>query len=159
MLTQERLKELLHYDPNTGHFRWKVSNAYTVIVGQIAGWNNGKSARRINIDMKPYLAHRLAWFYVYGEWPNQIDHINRNRMDNRICNLRNATNSQNQANMKAKSNNRLGIRGLSFKDGQYHMQLRKDGVVYRAKFKSFEYAKVFTAFMSKELHGEFSVHS
>jgi len=160
-MTQEDLQRLLEYDSNTGVFRWKVARKRGMLPGEIAGWHSGKNAWRIEVFGKNYLAHRLAWFYVYGSWPDQIDHINGNRSDNRLCNLREANNSQNQANMKAKSNNRIGIRGLGFKRNKYVVQLRKtkkDGVVFVSQnFSLLCEAVKFVRTKSKELHGEFSI--
>ena len=84
MLTQERLKELLHYDEETGLFTRKTRVA-SRMKGTISGARHNKGYVQIMIDGDNYLAHRLAWFYVYGEWPkNQIDHINRIKTDNKI---------------------------------------------------------------------------
>lgn len=96
-LSVDRLRELLDYDRDTGIFRWTKPTARRVKVGDEAGtvW---KGYRYISIDSKPYLAHRLAWFYVHGEWPLVIDHINRNRSDNRISNLRDTTAQGNAQN-------------------------------------------------------------
>lgn len=117
-LTVERLKEVLFYDPDTGVFtRNKGSGNHIHRHGSVAGTlkKTGGNAgyRYIQIDNICYLAHRLAWLYVYGEWPNgQIDHINATRDDNRIANIREATNSTNQHNRKdllRKDGTRKGI--------------------------------------------------
>ena len=88
-LTQEVLKEHLSYDPNTGIFTRRHSFRF-FNAGDIAGFSNGKkNYTRIKLLGDRFLAHRLAWLYVYGTWPeNQIDHINCDKTDNRICNLR-----------------------------------------------------------------------
>lgn len=105
MVTQERLKELLSYDPLTGEFRWKVSRGGTATVGSLAGSLNNKGYRCIRVELKTYKAHRLAWFYVYGIWPiEQIDHFNGITNDNRLCNLREATNTENSRNTKVSKN-------------------------------------------------------
>lgn len=90
-LTQDRLRELLHYDPETGLFIRRVTTAARATAGTIAGDMDSKGYWRLRVDRKRYLAHRLAWFYVHGEWPEEIDHINCKRTDNRLCNLRPAT--------------------------------------------------------------------
>jgi HNH endonuclease len=112
MLTQERLRELLAYDPETGLFTWR-SRRKGVQVGEIAGSVERNGYTGIKIDQKHCLAHRLAWLYVYGGMPaGDIDHINRNRADNRIENLRAANRSQNCANARLWKNNTSGLRGV-----------------------------------------------
>jgi len=112
MLTQERLKEVLDYNPETGLFFWKrkINN---ISNGNPAGSHQNKGYIQLMIDSRNYLAHRVAWLYMYGEWPkNQIDHINRNKKDNRICNLRDVNNSTNQINIGLRSHNSSGVTGV-----------------------------------------------
>jgi hypothetical protein len=98
-LTAERLRELVDYDPETGKFTWTRNRAYKALGGTAAGYLNTNGYARITIDSVSHAAHRLAWLHVYGEWPKaSIDHINRNRQDNRIANLREATQSEQNAN-------------------------------------------------------------
>ena len=112
MLTQDRLKELLNYDPETGIFTRKTSIAGHK-VGSISGASQNKGYIQMYVDSKNYLAHRLAWLYVYGCWPKyQIDHINRNKKDNRIVNLRDVSNSTNQHNIGIRSHNVSGVTGV-----------------------------------------------
>lgn len=108
MITQEYLKKLLHYDENTGIFTWLVSKAKRIQVGSVAGYITPRGYIYINIDKKLYLAHRLAWLYIYGTWPiNQIDHINGIKNDNRIENLRDVTVRKNSQNKKIHRNGKL----------------------------------------------------
>lgn len=104
-LTPEYLREILHYEPETGVFRWKISPSNSVKVGCEAG-RKCNHYIQIRICNKVYYAHRLAWFYTHGHWPNgMIDHINLIKNDNRISNLRDVTaavNSQN--NLPRKEN-------------------------------------------------------
>ena len=103
MLTQERLKELLDYDPATGVFVWKVPKARPVKAGNKAGYSESDGYISIQIDRKRYKAHRLVWLHVYGRWPKEeIDHINRIRGDNRLENLREVTRQQQNFNVGAK---------------------------------------------------------
>lgn len=104
--TSDDLKKLYRYDPETGLF-------FRVSKGTLAGKPDDKGYIRIAIWGRCRAAHRLAWLYVHGEWPSdQIDHINGAKDDNRIANLRIATNRQNVQNRPAQANNRLGIRGV-----------------------------------------------
>ncbi len=96
MLTQERLKDVLAYFPEAGVFVWKQRVADRIKVGDTAGSRHNKTGYlRIRLDGKEYLSHRLAWFYSTGVWPVEIDHINRNQLDNRIDNLRDVSHSVN----------------------------------------------------------------
>jgi|KBSSwiStaDraftv2_1062776.scaffolds.fasta_scaffold633658_2 hypothetical protein len=132
-LDQDRLWEVLRYEPDTGKFFWLKrpgGGARTDLVGKQAGCVNDKNYRVIMIDSKEYAAHRLAWLYVYGDWPaNQIDHINRNRTDNRIVNLREATGPQNCANAKARSS-RSGLKGAHWNKrygGKWSATIHRNG--------------------------------
>jgi hypothetical protein len=115
---RERLMEVVSYDPETGVFRWRERPNRRIRAGDVAG-SMQNTYWRVAIDGTEYLAHRLAWLYMNGEWPSvQIDHINGIRTDNRISNLRDvlpAVNCQNQRNAQAK--NLSGYLGVSTKAG------------------------------------------
>ncbi len=113
MLTQEYLKSILHYDLETGIWTWLVKRRPNIKIGNIAGNKDFYGYIRIKIDGKTYRAHRLAWFYMTGEWPeDQLDHKNLNKSNNVWDNLREANNSKNQANKYKYSNNTSGIKGV-----------------------------------------------
>lgn len=120
-LSHSELLRLLSYDPETGVFRWKVRRQ-SVAPGDIAGCVDPRIGySRIKINERLYLAHRLAWFYVHGEWPAaEIDHRDRDRANNRISNLRQATRGENQRNKPVYRNNRSGSKGV-----HWHKQHRK----------------------------------
>ena len=115
-LTAEQLRELMHYDRDTGIFTRKVSAASNARAGDVVGTTMCVGYLAVSINYKKHLLHRLAWLYVYGEWPKeQLDHINRIRTDNRICNLREATHTQNARNMSKASNNTSGHPGVHWR--------------------------------------------
>lgn len=130
MLTQERLKELLSYDPNTGDFTRLIGRSGPKArKGDVAGRDNGQGYIRIYVDGKGYKAHRLAWFYMTGYWPSEVDHKNTVRSDNRWSNLREATRHENRTNCSAYKNNSSGIKGVSFykPTGKWKAQIQKNG--------------------------------
>ena len=111
-LTQARLKQVLDYDPESGIFRWRVATAQRTVVGSVAGFDSN-GYRRIHIDKKTYLLHRLAWLYVLGVWPRKfLDHRNLVRNDNRFGNLREATHAENQRNRLKTLRNASGFKGV-----------------------------------------------
>lgn len=119
ILTAARLRELLHYDPETGVFTWLASNGGRSRGNKVAGYTQRMTARysrrRIIVDKREYKANRLAWLYMTGEWPDrQVDHINTNSMDDRWANLRLATPAQNQWNVGIRSNNTTGFAGVQY---------------------------------------------
>lgn len=114
MITQEQLKNTLHYDPETGAFTWKFSRSNRVKIGDKAGTAAGHGYLVMRLEGVKLYAHRLAWLYQYGSFPSgHIDHVNGDRADNRIANLREATQAENFQNLKhAKRTNRCGYLGV-----------------------------------------------
>jgi hypothetical protein len=119
MNTQARLKEILHYNPKTGVFTWKIRTSKRIRIGYEAGCiahrkaTGGKKYRLIKADGALYLAHRLAWLYVYGEFPpHEIDHIDGNGINNKLINLRSVTRVENSKNVRLRSDNTSGFVGV-----------------------------------------------
>lgn len=110
-MDQDFLKTLLSYEEATGAFRWKA-HRMSSLIGMIAGHKHKRGYVIISIQDKKYYAHRLAWFYVHGFWAREIDHINRDRSDNRIVNLRDVDHATNMANQSMRSDNKSGFRGI-----------------------------------------------
>ena len=124
MITQEYLKFILNYNEITGIFTWENRPSNRIQLKQIAGCEQKIGYITIQINKKHYKAHRLAWLYVYGEWPkNQIDHINGIRNDNRIENLRDVSVRENSSNGVEHRNNKL-IGAYITKDKKWKSQIQ-----------------------------------
>lgn len=109
-----RAWEILHYNEETGEFRWKVDRGSKAKAGDVAGWNDN-GYRSVRFDDTNHKAHRIAWLMATGYWPkDQIDHINLIRQDNRLKNLREATQAQNGQNVSMTRRNSSGYIGVSW---------------------------------------------
>lgn len=109
-LTAEYLREILHYEPDTGLFRWKTRTTRKDLEGKVAGSKVTDDYHGITIDGVKYAAHRLAWLYVHGQYPkDQLDHANGIRNDNRISNLRESTQSENMQNARHKRSGQFAL--------------------------------------------------
>ena len=119
MITQTRLRELFIYDKMTGLFtrRIAVGRHGCHKKGSIAGTLTNNGYCMISLNGRRYMAHRLAWLYIYGVFPaGSLDHINRNKLDNRIINLREATCQQNMQNVLTHKHNTSGYKGVAWHD-------------------------------------------
>jgi hypothetical protein len=160
-LTQEYLKSILDYDLDTGIFTWKVNKSKTAKAGDVAGWlDNGY--RGIEINNKSYKAHRLAWLYVYGEMPkNLIDHVDGNRSNNKISNLREATYQTNSANYKTPKTNKSGVKNVSWYKNlnkwvvSISVEKTKKTIGY---FDDLEFAELVAVEARNKYRGEFANH-
>lgn len=114
LLDHNELISLINYDPDTGTFTWKVARGPRA-AGASAGNLQTNGYYQIRINNRLYLAHRLAWFYVFKEWPEGvIDHIDRDTRNNRLDNLRDVTQAQNTYNSATPTHNSSGFKGVSF---------------------------------------------
>ncbi|MES2367705.1 MAG: HNH endonuclease signature motif containing protein [Pseudomonadota bacterium] len=167
-LTQRYLKECVSYDPETGEFRWNKYRPLTHFKNW-RGWNQfshiygGKEAGNlshygyieIRINFALYKAHRLAWLYMTGEWPEeQIDHINHVRDDNRWCNLRSVTRYENRINSGARKDTKWTV-GVTKVKGVWLARITDKGApINLGYFKSFEEA----ADVRKRAEAEYGYH-
>jgi HNH endonuclease len=156
LLTLERLRELLIYDAQTGVFTRRIP-----VPGRRAGtFVGGKGADGYlwaTVDGRNFIQHRLAWFYSYGKWPEGLlDHINRNRADNRLSNLREATGTQNAVNRSARNGRTLkGITQIASGKWQAQIQIGSRYVYLGIYETAEEAAQVFHS-KAVEIHGEFA---
>jgi hypothetical protein len=112
-LSYERARELFDYDPETGDLTWRVSTNWSIKVGSRAGGKDAEGYMSVGVDRISYKVHRIIWLWVHGYIPeNEIDHINRVRDDNRLCNLREASRSCNMRNFPVREDNTSGVPGV-----------------------------------------------
>ena len=152
MITCREIRKILHYDAKRGVWRWRVRPARHVQLGSIAGSVNSNGYRHIMINGKQYKSSRLAWFYIYGYFPeNQVDHINRNPSDDRWCNLREVSHQCNIRNCGMRNDNTSGIKGVSWNKRDEKWQAR---VAVNGKSKSLGYHADFTEAVAHRLAAE-----
>ena len=141
--TQAKLKKLLHYDSETGFFTWKISIG-KIKKDSLVNCKDLNGYVKIGINKKGYLAHRLAWLYVYGYFPeHDIDHVDRNPMNNRIKNLREISHTCNIRNTGNYSHNTSGVKGVGWvkRTKKYRAEIMVKGKSYHlGYYKSFDNA-------------------
>lgn len=151
--TPARIREYLNYDPVTGLLT-HVKRPGRLRRGEPATKVDSHGYLKVTIDKRSYKAHRVVWAHVHGEWPAaEIDHINGDRADNRLVNLRLAVHSENGQNRRKASNNRSGITGVSRKGKRWRAQIGAAGKkVHLGVFDSPEEAAAAYADAKRELH-------
>lgn len=153
-----QLADYINYNPQTGEFTWARASGKKR-PGDPAGTRNLKGYCQIQVAGTLYLAHRLAWFLTHGVWPTQIDHINRDKMDNRLCNLRECSTAENQNNIPAQKNNATGVRYVTYdkRRDRYVVRITVRGAyAYCEQFRTLEEAAKAARVASQRIHGEFS---
>lgn len=159
-LTAEILRAIVRYDPSTGKFFWLKSNNQWAIIGGEAGTVEVKTGYvRFTVLGRKYQAHRLAWLYVIGTWPAcEIDHINLDKTDNRMGNLREAAPVGNACNKRASKRNVLQIKGVSEnRPGRFVARIgHGKRVLHLGIFDTPQEAQTAYASKAQELHGEFA---
>ncbi len=167
MITVERARELLSYDPETGVLTWKANRpggkdgrACRIRAGDVAGRVDGRGYVRVMVDYRTYSAHRLAWMIFYGQKPPRlIDHRNSDFSDNSIGNLRAATSQQNNRNRKLGRNSTTGLKGVSFHKsrGYWVASIQLNGrATYLGKFNCPTAAHLAYRKAAKQYFGEFA---
>lgn len=159
ILTAENLRELLCYDPETGIFTWRNTRHWRSVEGtQAGGCSHERGYRIIRLNYQAYLAHRLAWLYVYGVWPSQeVDHINGKPDDNSISNLRQCTHQQNCWNGAVREQNGVGERHIYRRGNSYRVKfLSGKKYLYNKQFKNLDQAIAMRDAVSKQLFGDYS---
>ncbi len=155
--SQERLKEILDYNEETGEFRWKVRPAHRIHIGDIAG--SKKLYIMIVVDGITYMAQRLAWMYITGEDPGelQIDHKDNNEHNNKFNNLRKASPPQNKSNQGARKDSKLGLKGVQQIGNRYRVQIQKNGKRHHiGVYDTPEEAHKAYCEAADKLHGEYA---
>lgn len=149
----------LRYDEESGKLFWKVRTSHRVKVGDEVKSRSSRGYIRVSINGNRYFAHRVIWAIFYGDAPDfQIDHINGDIQDNRICNLRKATHSQNNWNQKLQKKNTSGIKGVSWdkERSKWTARCTKFGKVHCVgRFDDIHEAEAAIVEYRKHLHGEF----
>lgn len=158
-LTQQSLKEVFYYCPCSGLFKWKRKRK-GVRQGAVAGTIGKDGYRIIMFNGANYYAHRLAWFYVYGTWPeNDLDHSDAVRSNECFFNFRPATRGQNMQNGTLRSNNTSGYKGVAFHYGtmKWRAYIKRNGMqIALGLFFTKEDAALAYNKAAKELFGEFA---
>jgi len=161
MTVEDYIKENFRYDPDTGFIHRVYSKGEKYKEQPFAGslWNNGYVRIGVQFNKKRvrFQAHRLAWLLYYGEWPKyQVDHINRNRSDNRIVNLREANPIENRWNCSAAKNNKLGEKGIHKAGNKYRVKITHLGKrIEIGRFYDLQEAKEAYADKAKQLRKDF----
>lgn len=146
----DELRQIVSYDPATGVFVW-------VKGGAVAGRKSTGGYIQISISGRKYWAHRLAWFYVHGEWPSGlVDHVNMDTGDNRIDNLRLASKSENARNSSKHKDNTTGFKGVARFRDKFQAGIGVDGKrIYLGVFDTAEQAHAAYCQAAKKYHGDY----
>ena len=158
-ISPERLRSILSYDPETGNLSWIVRPSNRVSEGEQAGTIAKSGYRQISIGNRLYYGHRLAWLHMTGEWPShQIDHANGIRSDNRWCNLRQATPTDNACN-KRPCNGAVGLKGVVYvkATNRYRAMIRRgNDRIHLGYYDTPKEAHSAYASAADKLHGDFA---
>jgi len=155
MLTFDFVNSILNYDSGTGLFTWKTTRNGRTKIGQVAGTLKEDGYYRIKINSRSYYSHRIAWLLHYGKWPSDfLDHINTNKSDNSINNLREITNNKNLQNrIKSNCQNKLKMLGVHKQKNSFIASISVDGKqIYLGSHQTAEDASKAYIKAKRELH-------
>lgn len=156
-LDLDTARAVLRLDENTGKLYWRTTVNPRAPAGSEAGWHS-HGYKQITLGGRKFFAHRIVWLLYHGVWPDhQIDHINRDRSDNRPSNLRACSHSQNQANCAVRRHNKVGLKGVRRNGKRFDALICAGGKQrYLGSFKTAEAAHDAYWRAAKQLHGPFA---
>lgn len=155
------LRRFFIYQPSTGLLRWRVSRSRQSKRLEVAGKVNFAGYREVTLRGKGLLVHRLAFFWVNGYWPDQVDHKNLCKVDNSAKNLRGVTQSQNQQNQKLRSTNSSGIKGVCWdkRKEAWYARIGINGSVVSLGYHPDKFSAACAAFSARNMyHGDYCNH-
>ena len=159
MITQSELKSIAHYDPQTGYFTSFVSRG-NIKCGDIMGHINRIGYVEVCINRKGYRAHQLAFLYMNGVYPKEVDHIDGNPSNNRWNNLRIASRQENMWNRGVNENSQTGVKGVHPHKNKFKVQFRVFGKkVYLGLFDDLQEAKRHHDEFVELFQGEFACNT
>lgn len=156
---EDEIRNKLAYDPIKGVVTWKSKHHWQIPDNLVAERTSRDGYKRITLNGKSFMAHRVAWFLTHGAWPaKQLDHINRKRGDNRMSNLRLASLSDNRANTEVLAHSKSGVKGVRMTpSGKWKATINKNKqVVYYQQFNTMEEAEIAITAERPKHHGKFS---
>jgi hypothetical protein len=154
-VSAERVRDLFDYEADSGVFVRKIGIP-GASKGPVAGCLRPDGYTQIGVDRKRVLTHRLVWLWVHGYFPDQIDHIDGDKTNNRLANLREATTSQNHGNMTKNVCNKSGFKGVRQRGKRWAASIKLKGVLrYIGTFATPEEAHAAYCEVAKQIHGEF----
>ncbi len=153
--TSDRVRELFDYECSTGNLVRKVKTSNNTIVGSNVGWKNSEGYLNVRVDYVVYKVHQIIWLHVNGVWPSGVvDHINRNKTDNRIENLRDTTVHVNNINKGARKDSKTGVPNVTWRerDKKFYVACRRNGKQnYGGSFSTLSEAKLFAESFVSEI--------
>ena len=159
LIKADDARKYLDYDPATGVMRWKIWPRTGRPSGREVLTTNAQGYRVVVLMGRQYRVHRVAWLMMYGKWPPELlDHVNGNRTDNRLVNLREATRAENNRNRGMSGNNTSGFKGVTYNKDRNKWQAkiwRNNKAIHLGRYPSAQGAFAAYCKASREYHGEF----